>query len=97
MKLLVMAVLLCTSLGFSSRGSLTTILENIQRQTGAPALAAAVLQNGALLEAAAVGERALCSGVNIQMSDAFYLGSLCKGVTATMFAKLVEDGVLPAL
>jgi CubicO group peptidase (beta-lactamase class C family) len=94
MKLLVMAVLLCTSLGFSSRGSLTTILENIQRQTGAPALAAAVLQNGALLEAAAVGERALGAGVKVQPDDAFHIGSLSKSVTATMLAKLVEDGVL---
>jgi CubicO group peptidase (beta-lactamase class C family) len=94
MKLFVVALLLCASLGFSSRGSLVSVLESIVRETKTPALAAAVLQNGALLEAAAVGERALGSGVKVQTADAFHLGSLSKGVTATLLAKLVEDGVL---
>jgi CubicO group peptidase (beta-lactamase class C family) len=94
MKFFILAVLLCASLGFSSRGSLASVLESIVRETKTPALTVAVLQNGTLLEAAATGERALGSGVKVQADDAFHVGSLSKGVTATMLAKLVEDGVL---
>ncbi len=94
MKYGVVASLLFGSLGFSNRGSLASVIEPILRETGTPALAVAIIQNGAILETATVGQRALGSGVMVQPNDAFHLGSLSKSITATMLAKLVENRVL---
>ncbi len=83
-----------SSLGFSSQSSLSSTLETIRLKFGAPSLAATIVKNGAILESAAVGERAIGSEVAVQMDDMYHLGSLSKSFTATLIAKLVEQKLL---
>ena len=59
-----------------------------------PALAAAVVVNGKVLAASAVGLRKVGSTVHVHRTDAFHLGSLVKPMSATMFGVLVDRGVL---
>ncbi len=80
--------------GISSQNSLADSLEAVRVKFGAPSLAVVLIKNGAMLEFAAVGERALGSGIPVQTTDTYHLGSLSKSFTATVIAKLVEQKVL---
>ncbi len=66
----------------------------VRQKLALPSLAAVIVQNGKILESTAVGERAIGSGVRVQLEDTFQLGSLSKSFTATMIAKLVEQKIL---
>jgi CubicO group peptidase (beta-lactamase class C family) len=68
-------------------------LEEARRDIGAPGLAFAVWREGRIVEGAA-GERALGSGVAVLPRDPFHIGSITKPVTATLAARLVEQGLL---
>ncbi len=89
-----LSVFSLSSLGFSSQNSLASTLEAVRLKFGAPSLAATVVKNGAVLESAAVGERAIGSKVAVQLGDMYQLGSLSKSFTATLIAKLVEQKLL---
>jgi CubicO group peptidase (beta-lactamase class C family) len=59
-----------------------------------PALAAFSLHEGQILEAAAVGLRAIGHGEEVTVDDRWHLGSLTKAMTSTLAAVLVEDGLI---
>ena len=66
-----------------------------ERETHAlPALAAAVVADGKVLAASAVGFRRSGSPIRVTRNDAFHLGSLAKPMSATMFGVLVDRGIL---
>jgi CubicO group peptidase (beta-lactamase class C family) len=81
----------------SSAGSapdLAPILERVRVQYGLPSIAAVAVRDGQVVSAAAVGERALGSGVAVTLGDGYHLGSMSKSFTAMVLAKLVETGIL---
>jgi CubicO group peptidase (beta-lactamase class C family) len=89
-----LGLMLGTNMAQTQNQPLSQVLETLRMQNNVPALAAAIVKNGVLLESAAVGERALGSGIKVELTDAFHLGSISKSFTATIIAKLVEQGLL---
>lgn len=73
---------------------LSAFLEPLRAKSDLPALAAAVVMSGKIKAVGAVGVRKLGAGVPVTMDDQFHLGSCTKAMTATLIAKLVEDGKL---
>jgi len=59
-----------------------------------PAMSVAVVVDGQVVAASAVGERKVGSGVPVQRDDGFMLCSVSKSLTATMIARLVDDGAM---
>ena len=73
---------------------LQDLVEQVRRDAEVPAIAAAVVRGGKMVEKAVTGVRRYDRPHRIQIDDRFHLGSLTKSFTATMIGKLVEDGVL---
>ncbi len=71
---------------------LTSILERVRVKYALPSIAAVAVRDGAVVGVAAVGERAIGSGVSVTVDDAYHLGSMSKSFTATVLGKLVELG-----
>jgi CubicO group peptidase (beta-lactamase class C family) len=74
--------------------SLLQILEEIQRETGVPAVAGIVVSHTAVLSQAAIGVRRLGDDDPITIHDRFHAGSNTKAMTATACASLVDMGTL---
>ena len=55
-----------------------------------PALAAAVVKNGEILAAGAVGTRRVGTNIPVTVNDRFHLGSDTKAMTALLAARLVR-------
>jgi D-alanyl-D-alanine carboxypeptidase len=72
----------------------STQLETIRAKYGLPSLSAAVIFKGQLVDVAAVGLRTTDKPQPVTLEDAYQLGSITKGFTATMIARLVEQGIL---
>ena len=72
--------------------NLEPILQRVRIKYGLPSIAAVAVRDGVVVGVAAVGERALGSGVNVTVDDAYHLGSMSKSFTATVLGKLVELG-----
>lgn len=72
--------------------TLKPVLEPLLKQHGFPALGACVVSGGRVLAVGAVGERELGSGIAVTADDLWHLGSCTKAVTATLAARLVEQG-----
>jgi CubicO group peptidase (beta-lactamase class C family) len=73
---------------------LADLLEQIRVKTGAPAIAAAIVQKGVVIDLAVVGERWVGSGQAVERGDAFHIGSVTKSMTATMIGALVQKEIL---
>lgn len=73
---------------------LADLLEPLRAKHDLPALAAAVIVGGKVKAAGAVGVRKHGADVPVTGDDRFHLGSCTKAMTATLVAKLVEDGKL---
>lgn len=69
-------------------------LEAVRAEHDLPAMGAAVVLDGKPLLVAAAGERKLGSGVSVQATDQFHLGSCTKAMTALLIERLVEQGYL---
>lgn len=69
-------------------------LEKIRKKQKIPALAAAVVRDGKLIDIAAAGFRSGRKGPRVTPDDRFHLGSCTKSMTATLCAILVEQGKL---
>jgi CubicO group peptidase (beta-lactamase class C family) len=69
-------------------------LTELRRKAGSPALAAAAQQGDGPVRLWADGERAAGSGVPVTPDDLWHLGSITKSMTATLAARLVEQGAL---
>ncbi len=72
--------------------SLNDVLLPIRDQTRVPALAAAVVLSNRIVAAGAVGVRVAESTARVTIDDKFHVGSCTKSMTATLIARLVEQG-----
>jgi CubicO group peptidase (beta-lactamase class C family) len=75
-------------------GDLTALLEPIRAGRPLPALAGAIVRGEALVAIGAVGRRAADAPEPVDAESRFHLGSCTKAMTATMIARLVEQGRL---
>src|SRR6476646_10575493 len=66
-------------------------LEGIRRKFHLPALAAAAVRDGRIVEIAATGVRKFGEDEEVTVDDAWHLGSCTKSMTATLAAMLVEQ------
>jgi CubicO group peptidase (beta-lactamase class C family) len=73
---------------------LNALLETLRVQTGVPALAALVIKNGKVHAMGAVGNRLTGVTSPVTASDKWHLGSLTKGMTATLAGVMVEEGLI---
>ena len=74
--------------------TLAELLEAARGTAGLPALAAAVAQGDRVVDVAAVGVRRIDQSNAVEATDCFHIGSITKAMTATMIARLVEEGLL---
>jgi CubicO group peptidase (beta-lactamase class C family) len=72
---------------------LRAFLERERQAHRLPALAAAMVIEGKVVSASAVGFRKVGAPVRVTRNDAFHLGSLAKPMSATMFGVLVDQGL----
>ncbi len=79
---------------FAQTRSLDAELEPVRAKHGLPALAAAVVKDGMIVAAGAVGVRVHGTDIKVRLDDRFHLGSDTKAMTATLAAMLVEEGKL---
>ncbi len=78
----------------NSEDGLQNILEAVRARHGLPAVGAAVIKGKRLVALKAIGSRKHGSDIKVTDKDKFHLGSCTKAMTATILAKLVEDGKL---
>ena len=69
-------------------------LDEIRKERGLPALAAAAIRHGKLVLNAATGVRKLGSDEEVTTDDLWHLGSCTKSMTATLAGMLVDEGRL---
>lgn len=74
--------------------SLDDLLRPYLSAHGLPALAAAVMRDGRLVAAGAVGTRRAGTDIPVTLTDRFHLGSDTKAMTAVLAAMMVEEGRL---
>lgn len=70
------------------------LLTRLREQHGLPALAAVVVSSDATLDLAVTGLRRQGKPEAVERADRFHLGSMGKALTATVVARLVEEGKL---
>ena len=70
------------------------LLEPIREKHGLPAIAAASIAGGKLLDAGACGLRRVGGTERVTLDDKWHLGSCTKSMTSTVAAMLVERGTL---
>lgn len=70
------------------------LLTRLREHHGLPALAAVVVRADTTLDLAATGLRRQGSPETVVLADRFHLGSMGKAITATVIARLVEEGRL---
>ena len=73
---------------------LTEVVDQKRESFGLVGLSALVVQNGSVIGIAASGERKKDSGSFISPNDKWHIGSITKSFTATMIARLIEQGDL---
>jgi CubicO group peptidase (beta-lactamase class C family) len=71
---------------------LAGVLTNLRIKNKLVGLAGIVAVDGEVMASTADGERKIGSGVSIELTDRWHLGSVTKSITATMIARLVESG-----
>ncbi|MCP4657081.1 MAG: beta-lactamase family protein [bacterium] len=79
---------------YSDWKDLADLLGQARADLDLPALAAAWVEGGKIVEQAAVGVRQLGKSDPVRVEDLFHIGSITKSVTATMIGRLVEEGVI---
>ncbi len=73
---------------------LSPILKPILEKSQLPSLAAALIDDGHIKAAGAVGVRKFGDQTPVTVGDKYHLGSCTKPMTATLAAILIEDGLL---
>jgi CubicO group peptidase (beta-lactamase class C family) len=71
---------------------LSDLVKKVRRDAQVPALAAAVVHGGKIVDKAVTGVRRVDRPDRVQIDDRFHLASCTKSWTATMIARLVENG-----
>jgi CubicO group peptidase (beta-lactamase class C family) len=80
--------------GVARDGQLSEVLERIRRGHSLPALAAVSMTSTGTVELAATGLRAVGFRDRVTTNDQWHLGSITKPMTATVAARLVEEGCI---
>ncbi|MBI4803962.1 MAG: beta-lactamase family protein [Desulfovibrio sp.] len=98
-RCLLLFVLVCSTSPLASgpvlaQASLDAMLRPYLASHGLPALAAAVVKNGEIVAAGAVGTRRMGADAPVTLNDRFHIGSDTKAMTALLAAMLVEEGAL---
>jgi CubicO group peptidase (beta-lactamase class C family) len=91
---LVATALSCPVGSASAQASLDGLLRPYLARYELPALAAAVVKDGKIIAAGAVGTRKAGANIPVTVNDRFHLGSDTKGMTALLAAIFVEEGKL---
>ncbi len=73
---------------------LQSLVSDIRKDTGSPAMAVAVWQDGKPLEVVVDGIRTVGKEDKATESDIWHVGSIGKSITSTMIGKLIEMGKL---
>jgi CubicO group peptidase (beta-lactamase class C family) len=73
---------------------LEDLLGDVREKRRLPAIAAAWVRGGEIVELAAVGVRESGTDRAVEPGDLFHVGSVTKSITATMIGSLVESGTL---
>ena len=98
MRLLsILIVLACVAPVQSKDGKiedLTVLLRSVQERTKMPAMGVAVVRSSGLVGIGAAGVRASGDKTPVTKDDRWHLGSCTKAMTATLVARLVEQGKL---
>lgn len=71
-----------------------SVIRHFRVRYGVPALAAIVVRSDSVLALAATGVRRLGTPDTVRLTDRFHIGSNGKAMTATVIARLVEEGLL---
>ena len=74
--------------------SIEQLLQRGHEETGVPAIACVVIQDGSILHEAVVGVRVANGEDRATLDDAFHVGSITKSMTATVAGKLIEQGLI---
>jgi len=80
--------------GSANDGQLSAVLETAREGHNVPALAAMMVEDGVIVEMAAVGARVFNEVEAVTVDDQWHLGSISKSMTSTLAAILIEDGLL---
>lgn len=91
---LAVAVLCVGRVAGATPASLDDVLRPYLDRYGFPALAAAVVRDGKVVAAGAVGTRRVGTQRPVTLDDRFHIGSDTKAMTALLAAMLVEEGRL---
>ena len=73
---------------------LSVVLENARARAGVPALAALEIEDGEVVQEAAVGRRRADAEAEVTLDDRWHLGSCTKAMTAALVALIAGDGAL---
>src|SRR3569832_115474 len=76
------------------QGFVEKTLDEVRTRTGLPAAAALVQIDGKIAAQVAIGQRAMGHEPVVTPKDLWHLGSDTKAMTATLIARLVEQGYL---
>lgn len=92
---LILVLFLALPLGIARAGtSLDAELKPYLSKYELPAIAAAVVKDGKIIAAGAVGSRRAGANIPVTLNDRFHIGSDTKAMTALLAAMLVEEGKL---
>jgi CubicO group peptidase (beta-lactamase class C family) len=91
---LIVSVILFISGAVKAQTSLDPMLNPYLARYDLPAIAAAVVKDGKVISAGAVGTRRAGVKIPVMINDRFHLGSDTKAMTALLAAMLVEEGKL---
>jgi CubicO group peptidase (beta-lactamase class C family) len=83
-----------SDVGVAGDGNLDATLEFIREQSDLPALGAMLIHGNEIVEMRVVGLRAIGFPESATIQDSWHLGSLTKAMTATIAARLVDQGVI---
>src|SRR5688500_14177350 len=88
------AVGLALAVAPAQASDLAQRLEQVRAKHGTPAIAAAIVRTGRVVDSAAVGVRSVDRPASIRVHDGFHLASCTKSMTAMLAAIAVERGLL---
>lgn len=80
--------------GTVNDGQLSDVLETGRAGHNVPALAAMIVEDGMIIEMAAVGTRVFNEADVVTTNDQWHLGSITKSMTSTLAAVFIERGML---
>jgi CubicO group peptidase (beta-lactamase class C family) len=89
-----LAVVSAPALAAGGGQNLNDELENLRAAHGLPALAAAAVVKGEIVESGVAGVRVHGSDIKATIDDRFHLGSDTKAMTATLAGMMIEEGKL---